>query len=179
MSRFAKRLTIFAALAVICGLGLLALQARQQTHTLGVVIGESAPAFTLPMLGGGTVSLQQLRGKPVYVNFFTSFCQACRNEAPSIEAVHRYFGNRVAIVEVDLSVSEPSLTAVRQYKEQFGLQMPIALDRSGAVADHYGVSQLPVSVFIGPQGKVRAVATQEMSFTQMRSELQPLLAKGS
>ena len=175
MSRLSKGLLLASAVAVVVGLGALAWQARQQVQTVGVTVGDPAPSFVLPALSGSFVNLSALRGRPVMLNFFTSFCQACRNEAPGIEQLQQRFAGRAQVIGMDLTVSEPSLEAVRQYVAQFDISYPIALDRTGSTADRYGVSAIPLTVFVDRNGKVRSVVTGQMGSHQMMSQMQAVV----
>ncbi len=171
------KLQWLALIGVVVSLSLFTVQARLQARDrgVGVALGDVAPAFTLPALGGGTVSLRALRGRPVDLDFFTTFCQACRDEAPDLEAVHQALGSRAAVIGVDLTLSEASVEDVRQFVRGFGVTYPVALDRTGRVSDAYLVNSIPTSVFIGPHGHVRAVVRSQMDYNGMMASLRPLL----
>src|SRR5688572_14296071 len=81
-------LRLFAVLAVVgaTALGFLYLQARKG---YALKIGEPAPPFSLPVLGGGTTDLKSLRGKVVLVNLWASWCPPCLEEMPSLERLHQ------------------------------------------------------------------------------------------
>lgn len=173
------KLQWLALVGVVASLSLLMVQARlvARTRGVGVALGDVAPTFTLHTLAGKTVSLASLRGRPVDLDFFTTFCQACRDEAPALEAVHQALGAKAAVIGVDLRLSEASTESVRQFVQEFGVTYPVALDRSGKVSDAYLVNSIPTSVFIGPQGHIRAVVRSQMDYNGMMASLRPILSR--
>jgi peroxiredoxin len=113
-----------------------------------------APDFTLTALGGQPVRLNDLRGRPVLVNFWATWCPACRSELPALQAAYQRYGERVAFLGLD--VKEPEET-VAGFAQQSGLTFPILLDGDGAVSDRlYQVRGIPTSLFIAPDGVVSA-----------------------
>jgi len=119
--------------------------------------GQPAPAFSLTDLNGQPVSLAGLRGQPVLVTFWATWCAPCRQELPLIRSAylaHRDQG--LAVVAIDFG--DESAATVRAFWDSMGLQPAPVLDPGGRVADAYGVglktSGLPVSVFIARDGSV-------------------------
>jgi cytochrome c-type biogenesis protein len=119
--------------------------------------GEPAPAFSLTDLNGQAISLAGLRGKPVLVTFWATWCAPCRQELPLISSAyqaHREQG--LAVVALDFG--DESADTVRAFWNSMGLEPAPVLDPGGRVADAYGVglktSGLPVSVFIARDGTV-------------------------
>lgn len=149
-----------------------------QAPGVGVQVGMSAPAFHLPTLAGGGLSLAALHGRPVILDFFTSWCVACRAEAPSLEALYVHQHGRVVVVGVDMTVSEPSVSAVASFAQTYGLTFPIVLDRSGQVSDTYQIQTIPTLVFIDGSGAVRGVESGDLSYSQIASAIAPYV-KGS
>lgn len=140
------------------------------------LVGQVAPDFTLPTLQGGTVELSRLRGKPVYLNFFNTWCPPCKAETPDLVALSHEMGGKVTIIGVNLTAGEAGgPVAVARFVRAHRIPYRIALDRTGSVADAYLVSAIPESVFIGPHGHVRQVVVGEMTLPQMRRAVQGLL----
>jgi cytochrome c biogenesis protein CcmG/thiol:disulfide interchange protein DsbE len=120
----------------------------------GEVEVEAGPAreFTLELLGGGTLSLSELRGQMVMVDFWSSWCPPCRAEAPTLAAVHREFkGRGVEFVGIAIWDSEEE---VRKFLERNGIEYPNSLDSKGKVAIDYGLRGIPEKFFIDRQGRV-------------------------
>jgi len=119
--------------------------------------GRAAPDFRLETLGGGTLRLSVLQGKAVLVSFWASWCQPCRSELPHLVAAYdRYRQEGLEIVAVNLQEDEDTIAA---FVEEFGVQFPVVIDRSGDVADEYRVIGIPTSYFIDRSGVVRSIYT--------------------
>jgi len=115
----------------------------------------AAPPFTLPLLSGdGRLSLQALRGHPVLLNFWASYCEACKQEMPTLEAAYRrYRAQGVTVVGVDTLGDVPS--AARALVRRMGLTYPMVLDAGQDVADLYNIAGLPTSAFVDRLGRLR------------------------
>ncbi len=115
----------------------------------------AAPSFTLPLLtGDGRLALEALRGHPVLLNFWASYCDACKQEMPTLEAAYRRYQSRGAVmVGVDTLGDVPS--EARTLVRKMGLTYPMVLDARQDVADQYNIAGLPTSVFIDAAGRVR------------------------
>jgi cytochrome c biogenesis protein CcmG/thiol:disulfide interchange protein DsbE len=113
-----------------------------------------APVFTRPLLRGpGTLSLSSYRGAVVVVNFWASWCRACRLEAADLRALSERYGLRgVRFVGVDYEDrAGPALAAARA----FGVRYPSVVDPSGTLADAFGVFGLPMTFVVGPDLRIR------------------------
>jgi cytochrome c biogenesis protein CcmG, thiol:disulfide interchange protein DsbE len=120
-------------------------------------IGFAAPDFTLDTLDGGSIRLSELRGRPVMLNLWASWCLPCRTEMPAIQKVHQRLGEEGPVV-IGLNVtSQDSEAAAREFAQEFGLTFPIALDRDGSASKQYQLMGLPSTYFIDRQGIVRDV----------------------
>jgi cytochrome c biogenesis protein CcmG/thiol:disulfide interchange protein DsbE len=132
-----------------------------------------APDFTLTALDGQPVRLNDLRGRPVLINFWATWCPACRSELPALQAAYQRYGERVALLGVD--VKEPKET-VAGFAQQSGLTFPILLDGDGAVSGQvYQVRGIPTSLFIAPNGVVSARHVGPLAEADIDRYLAPLL----
>lgn len=138
--------------------------------------GFFAPDFTLDTLDGGKVTLSELRGNIVMVNFWTTWCPPCRAETPALEASYRaYKDSGVIILGLNLT-DQDSLREVEAFAEEFGLTYPIVLDRDGTVGLMYQLNGLPTTFFINREGIIRTVVVGgPMSETFIRSKIEALL----
>lgn len=119
--------------------------------------GFSAPGFTLDLLEGGQVTLSDLRGKVVLVNFWATWCPPCRAEMPAIEKIYQSFkplGLEVLAINV---TNQDSETAADVFARDLDLTFPIPLDRNGETAARYALRGLPSSYFIDREGVIRSV----------------------
>jgi peroxiredoxin len=132
-----------------------------------------APDFTLTALGGQPVRLNDLRGRPVLINFWATWCPACRSELPALQAAYQRYGGQVAFLGVD--VKEPEGT-VAAFAQQSGLTFPILLDGDGAVGSQlYQVRGIPTSLFIAPDGVVSVRQVGPLAEADIDRYLAPLL----
>lgn len=142
--------------ALACIAGLLALLVWKVTHEQHAPkVGAMAPAFTLRRLeGSGTVSLASLRGRPVVLNFWASWCGPCKSEAKALERDWtRYRARGVVFVGVDY---HDLASDARRFVAAHGLTFPMLLDGSGTVTGSYGIKQVPETYVLNRQGRVVA-----------------------
>lgn len=118
--------------------------------------GFLAPDFTLTALEGGDVQLSTLRGKPVILNFWATWCPPCRAEMPELEALwQRYQDDGLLLIGVDQG--ENAATVERFARGVVGTTFPLLLDTNQAVGRAYGVRALPTTVFIDAEGRIQDV----------------------
>jgi cytochrome oxidase Cu insertion factor (SCO1/SenC/PrrC family)/peroxiredoxin len=111
--------------------------------------GGAAPAFTLSGLEGGKVALADFAGNPLVINFWASSCAPCRQEMPLISSEAASYRIRVLLVD-----ERDSASAAKAFLRSVGVNEATGFDPDGTVGRLYGVSVLPVTVFIRPDGTV-------------------------
>lgn len=120
--------------------------------SVGLEPGQLAPDFELTGLDGKPVRLSELRGRPLLLNFWATWCAPCRQEMPLLQkAAERHAEQGLVVVGVDVG---EEAEAVRNYIEALGVGFPILLDSTQDVSDLYRVYGLPTSFFIDPQGVI-------------------------
>jgi cytochrome c biogenesis protein CcmG, thiol:disulfide interchange protein DsbE len=116
-------------------------------------VGQRAPALRLPQLGGGTIDLATLRGKPVWVNFMATWCPPCRDELPLMGGfAARYADKGLVVVAVDVKEDEAS---VASFMTSLNASIPVGLDADGKAQATWRAAALPVHFWIDSQGVVR------------------------
>jgi len=116
-------------------------------------VGEPAPPLSVPQVGGGTIDLANLRGKPVWLNFMATWCPACQDEFPLMNAfAARYAANGLVVIAVDVREEEGAVAA---FAEGLGATFPLGLDLDGSAADAWDAIALPVHFWIDADGVVR------------------------
>jgi cytochrome c biogenesis protein CcmG, thiol:disulfide interchange protein DsbE len=143
------------ALAAVAGLlGLLVWRLTHQSHA--PKIGGPAPGFTLRRIGSpGKLDLASLRGRPVVLNFWASWCVPCKGEAKMLESAWRQYRSQGVVF---LGVDYHDVTSdARTFLSHHGVTYPTVQDGSGAVADRYGVSAVPETYFVDRRGRLVGV----------------------
>ena len=134
-------------------------------------VGSLAPDFTMRTLDGDSVTLSDLRGRPVVLNFWASWCPPCRDEAPALRAFyadHRAHGLVVLGVNV---TAQDTVEAAQNFVVEFGLEYPIPLDEAGDVTDAYRVPGLPTTFLVDGDGIIRNVIMGPLSPADLRQGL--------
>ncbi|WP_293851304.1 TlpA disulfide reductase family protein [Steroidobacter sp.] len=112
-----------------------------------------APTFSLPSRAGDNVSLDQLKGKVVMLNFWASWCGPCRTEMPLLEQMHKRY-SALGFTMVGVNVEADTKDAERWLKDM-QVSFPVLFDRDSKVSKLYDVSAMPSTVFIDRKGNVR------------------------
>ena len=133
---------------------------------IGLKVGESAPEFAvqngdgttyqLNDLAGLPIRLADLRGKAVWVNFWTTWCPPCQSEVPILRDVSERYRDR-GLVLVAISVQETSPADVAAYAARYQLGYTIGFDGSGQIFRAYKGYGLPTQVFIDPNGVIASI----------------------
>lgn len=138
--------------------------------------GFTAPDFTLDLLGGGQVTLSDLRGQVVVVNLWASWCPPCRAEMPAIENVYRALKDEGLVVLAVNTTYQDGEREAAAFAQDFGLSFPIPLDTRGAVSRRYRLTALPSTYFIDRRGIIRSVIVGgPMSQAAIQSKVEELL----
>jgi len=136
--------------------------------------GRPAPAFTLPSPTGKTVSLEALKGRPVYVNFFASWCGPCNAEASSIGKLRAQYAKRGLLV-VGINELDAPGQAVAFQKKYGQPYNGVAVDENGGVGKQYNAIAMPVHVFIDRRGVVSTYRVGEMNPSEIETAIKASL----
>jgi cytochrome c biogenesis protein CcmG/thiol:disulfide interchange protein DsbE len=150
-----RKVLLIGLAAVLPLVGVLAATVRHDPNPSlkrSPLVGRPAPAFALPPVGGGAaVSLQGLRGRPVVMNFWATWCVPCYQEHGVLLRGARATEGRVQFLGI---VYEDEEERVRAFLSQEGAAYPSLLDPTGRTAIAYGVYGVPETYFIDAQGAV-------------------------
>jgi peroxiredoxin len=130
-----------------------------------------APDFELASLDGRKVSLKDLRGKVVLLNFWATWCPPCKAEMPDLEALYREYGAARDFVVVGANLEEDA-GAVEAFVRERGLSFPVLLDSEGATAGSFGVRGLPATFIIDREGRIRDAWNGQIAREAMLARLQ-------
>ncbi|MGH7263163.1 MAG: TlpA family protein disulfide reductase [Candidatus Rokuibacteriota bacterium] len=142
------------------------------------LVGRAAAPFSIHLFDGGSLSLADLRGKVVVLNFWASWCYpACYEEAPVLERGWRAWKDRgVVVVGVDIQDQEEP---ARKFLKQFSLSFPNGPDPSGKISVDYGVYGVPETFFIDKAGRIRKKHVGAVTEEVFTREVERLLKEPS
>ena len=124
--------------------------------------GRATPAFELDALSGSPVSLASLRGRPLLLNFWASWCEPCRAEMPSLELLEsRHASAGLKVLAINFRETDGT---VKRFVEQTGLSLTVLRDRDGGVARDYGVKIYPTTIAVDRAGRARFTVTGEIDW---------------
>lgn len=118
-----------------------------------VAVGDMAPDFTLPMYGGGEVTLSKLRGKVVLLNFWATWCPPCMQELSVVQKqiIDRFAGQEFVFLPVSRGDTEREIEATRKRR---GFEFPMAMDRDQRVFGLYAKKGIPHNYLIDREGRI-------------------------
>lgn len=132
----------------------------------------AAPDFSLPALDGQNITLSGLKGRPVMVNFWASWCVPCREEMPLLQAVFEE-KQKEGLVLLAVDIGETP-EVVRKFVAENKLTFTIPLDRDNRVAATYGIRAIPTTVLVDKNGDITDVKVGAFS---SRAEIRNMLKK--
>jgi DsbE subfamily thiol:disulfide oxidoreductase len=135
-------------------------------------IGKPAPEFQLNTLDGQPVSLSDLKGKPVLINFWASWCRPCCEEMPYLQQIYDEWQER-GLMLLAINIGD-NLSQVAEFMQSQGLSLPVLLDTEGKVAEQYGIRGIPTSFFIDKDGIIKEM---RVGAFQSKAEIESSLSK--
>ncbi|MBI2061586.1 MAG: redoxin domain-containing protein [Nitrospirae bacterium] len=136
------------------------------------LIGQPAPAFTLMSLDGKEISLSDYAGRAVVLNFWSSWCVPCRDEADLLESIAQHFkGREVNVLGVNIQ-DEPE--AAKKFVAEEGMTFPNVVDTDGRLSIAYGVYGVPETFFVDRSGRIADKITGPVSVENFRAGLEKL-----
>ena len=128
---------------------------EDQAEPASSFVGKPAPDFTLESLGGKSISLASLKGKVVILDFWATWCGPCRKGLPVLmDIAKKRAGDGVVLWSVDMRETPEK---VKTFLEKSNWDLPVLMDLDGAIGTKYGVSGIPHTVIIGPDGNIVTV----------------------
>ncbi|MDI6813305.1 MAG: TlpA disulfide reductase family protein [Desulfitobacteriaceae bacterium] len=151
-------------LTVGCGTTTPEATSPKEGPVVGLKIGNVAPDFSISMLDGKTITLSELRGKPVFLNFWATWCPPCNLEMPDIEKAYK---DNFPVQIIGINIKESPM-AVGSFLNQKGYTFPVGFDLKGQIAGQYMATGIPTSYAIDALGRIRYVQTGPLTYAQLR-----------
>ena len=147
---------IIAVILLLPGCGSRNARKSTETKTEATTLvgaGETAPGFTVELTDGSRLSLEELRGKVVLLNFWATWCPPCRQELTRVqkEIIDRFAGKPFVFLPVSRGEKRETVEA---FREKTGYTFPMGLDSARTVYDRYATDYIPRNFLIDKQGKV-------------------------
>lgn len=144
-------------------------------RSVGLSEGDIAPDFEFSTFDGKRMRLSDLRGQPVFLNFWASWCGPCRREMPNMQTMLEKYGSSKLVV---LAVNNgEAITPAQRFLDRIEVQLSeFGYDPTAQIVKKYQVTGLPVSYFIDANGVITRVVTGELSFNVMESSVQEVIA---
>jgi peroxiredoxin len=181
MQYITRHWTLFSGVLLALSAAWIALSIPPPGTTTGGEIpaprqGFLAPDFQLPDAQGNIIQLSALRGQPVLVNFWASWCPPCQAEMPAMQRVHEEYGSQGMVILAVNTTYQDDETAALRFLQEHGLTFPVVFDRSGSPSRLYETRALPTTFFIGADGIIQEVVVGgPMSEALLRSQAERLL----
>lgn len=174
-----RRSVVGLGLGMLCAAGgTRALAAAGSQHLLRTwPAGKTVPALALSDLEGKAWDLTRLKGRPVLLNFWATWCEPCRSEMPSLELLAtRYEKSGLVVLAVNYQEATP---AIRRFLETLPFSLPILLDRDGDATSAWTPRVFPTTVLIDRDGVPRQSVLGELDWTgaEAHALVEPLLAQ--
>ncbi len=144
-------------------------------------VGQTAPDFTLTLLDGTRFSLADARGQVVVLNFWASWCPPCKDELPALQAVweaHQSNGEpsaadkRSDVLFIGIAYQEER-ASVQRTLEEFGITYPVGLDPQERIAERYGITGIPETFIIAPDGRLAYVHIGPITADTLHTQIPP------
>jgi peroxiredoxin len=119
---------------------------------------KTAPDFSLQDIKGNMVNLADFRGKSILLNFWATWCEACKEEMPSMQRLYDTLSDQ-GVEVVAISIDRRNFDRIKEYAEEYNLTFPILWDPDQKVRKHYYIMGLPTTYLIDPEGKLRGFAS--------------------
>ena len=141
-------------------------------------VGTVAPEVDLQTLGGKRFQLSALKGRPVVITFWGTWCPPCREEFPELAEVYRkHHADGLEVVAVNQRDQELSDAAVQKFVDEFSAPFTIVLDKRGRSRRAFRLIGLPTTVFIDTAGKIATVVSGPVSREQLAMGLSTIGVK--
>jgi thiol-disulfide isomerase/thioredoxin len=175
-TKLAGLLLLILALAFLAGCSKNDTSESQLPEGVGAYPGQMAPDFTLTTFSGHDVTLSQLKGRPVFLNIWASWCPPCKREMPDLQRMSRQYEGKVLVYGIN-STTEDTRDKAEEFVLDMRLTFPNLIDANGQVKRDYRILTMPVSLTIDENGKVVDRHDGQLTPEKMNEMFEHLLKK--
>ncbi len=147
-------LTIILLIAVLA-IRLLPEQTRPTNPTSSDEQSSSMLDFRLRDIDGNTIALQDYRGKPVVLLFWTTWCPSCQAATGELVSAQEQLGDRAQVLGINLTLNERTTADVRRYAQENALNFPVLLELTGSLPAKLGIRGVPTIFFLATDGSIQ------------------------
>jgi peroxiredoxin len=139
-------------------------------------VGQSIPDFELPTLDGNSkVRLSDLRGSPVVINFWATWCGPCKQEMPLlVEQYNWNKGKGLRVLAIDTLLND-NRDDMRAFVAKYNMTFDVLVDETDAIAGGWEVMGLPTTFFVNPDGTVAKVHVGQMTADQLNENMKLIM----
>jgi peroxiredoxin len=159
---------------VFCGIIVSLMLFAEARAAKGDMIGEKAPAWSLPGLDGKTVNLSDFKGKIVILDFWATWCPPCREEIPSFIQIQKEFSDK-GVVVVGIALDEEGAKVVKPFAKKKEINYPLVIGKTSTTEDYGGIEGIPTTFIINADGKIVGKHVGLTTKAEFLKELAPLL----
>jgi len=164
-----------AILGVLLVALVFAIYSSLEKDPKAVKVGRDAPNFRLEQMNGAPITLSDLRGKGVVLNFWGTWCVPCKEEMPALQKQYEALKDK-GLVIVGVNISESPIT-IEPFLKQYGISFPILLDRKSEVTKLYRIGPIPTTFFIDADGEVQEIFIGQMNESMIADKVAKILPK--
>ena len=177
-----KLIVTLLVLVIVIGGGMLLYRNLGENIDLGeavpteAVSKTAAPDFTVTDGAGNEVRLSDFRGKGVVLNFWASWCGPCKSEMPHFQAAYEEYGEELHFLMVNMSTAFGDAKAdAEDFLTEGGYSFPVYYDTGAECAYGYGISGIPVTVFIDAEGNIVSAKSGAMNEADLQRRILTIL----
>ena len=177
-----KLIVTLLVLVIVIGGGMLLYRNLGENIDLGeavpteTVSKTAAPDFTVTDGAGNEVRLSDFRGKGVVLNFWASWCGPCKSEMPHFQAAYEEYGEELHFLMVNMSTAFGDAKAdAEDFLTEGGYSFPVYYDTGAECAYGYGISGIPVTVFIDAEGNIVSAKSGAMNEADLQRRILTIL----
>ena len=138
-------------------------------------VGFLAPDFNLQTMDGQVVKLADLRGRPVVISYWATWCEPCKQELPILQQISNEYANSgLLIVTVD-AIEQDNIDNIQGLLDQLGINLPVLLDQQNQFQSAYKQLFFPTSYFIDSNGVIRFIKLGDAKETELRTKVEQLV----